>query len=60
MRVPKPNNLSVDYLRRGRGSTRARARIFKLGRRIPNVHVVAWQEDESKPVATGNGKFLLR
>lgn len=60
-RVPKPINFSVDYLRSGRAvTTRARARIFKLGSRIANVHVAAWQDDPEKPVATGNGKFLLR
>jgi uncharacterized protein (TIGR00369 family) len=59
-RVPKPITFSVDYLRSaGPATTRARADIFKLGRRVANVHVVAWQDDPSKPVASGNGKFLL-
>jgi uncharacterized protein (TIGR00369 family) len=59
-RVPKPITFSVDYLRSaGPTTTRARAEIFKLGRRIANVHVVAWQDDPGKPVAAGNGKFLL-
>ena len=59
--VPKPINFSVDYLRSaGPKETRARATIFKLGQRIANVHVAAWQDDESKPVVAGNGKFLLR
>jgi len=59
-RVPKPISFSVDYLRSaGPATTRARAEIFKLGRRIANVHVVAWQDDPARPVAAGNGKFLL-
>ena len=59
-RVPKPITFSIDYLRTaGPATTRARADIFKLGRRIANVHVVAWQDDPSRPVASGNGKFLL-
>jgi acyl-coenzyme A thioesterase PaaI-like protein len=59
--VPKPINFSIDYLRSaGPKTTTARADIFKLGRRIANVHVVAWQDDPAKPVAHGNGKFLLR
>jgi uncharacterized protein (TIGR00369 family) len=59
-RVPKPITFSVDYLRSaGPATTRARAEIFKLGRRIANVHVVAWQDDRSKPVASGIGKFLV-
>lgn len=59
-RVPKPITFSVDYLRSaGPSTTRARAEIFKLGRRIANVHVVAWQDDPTRPVAAGNGKFLV-
>jgi len=59
-RVAKPITFSVDYLRSaGPTTTRARAEIFKLGRRIANVHVVAWQGDQSRLVAAGNGKFLL-
>jgi acyl-coenzyme A thioesterase PaaI-like protein len=40
-------------------TTRARAEIFRLGRRIANVHVIAWQQDPGRPVAAGNGKFRL-
>jgi uncharacterized protein (TIGR00369 family) len=59
-RLPKPINFSIDYLRTaGPATTRARADIFKLGRRVANVHVVAWQEDPSRVVAAGNGKFLV-
>ena len=58
--VPKPINFAIDYLRSaGPSTTRARADIFKLGRRIAGVHVVAWQDDPARPVASGNGKFLL-
>ncbi len=59
-RVPRPINFSIDYLRSaGPNQTRARAEIFKLGRRVANVHVVAWQGDRSRAVAAGNGKFLV-
>ena len=59
-KVPKPINFAIDYLRSaGPNTTRARADIFKLGRRVAVVHVVAWQDDPSRPVASGNGKFLL-
>ena len=59
-RVPKPINFAIDYLRSaGPTTTRARADIFKLGRRVAVVHVVAWQDNPSRPVASGNGKFLL-
>jgi uncharacterized protein (TIGR00369 family) len=58
--VPKPINFAIDYLRSaGPNTTRARADIFKLGRRVAVVHVVAWQDDPARPVASGNGKFLL-
>jgi uncharacterized protein (TIGR00369 family) len=59
-RLPKPINFAIDYLRSaGPRATRARATVVKLGRRIANVHVVAWQDDAARPVTTGNGKFLL-
>ena len=59
-RVPKPINFAIDYLRSaGPATTRARGDIFKLGRRIAVVHVVAWQDDPARPVASGNGKFLF-
>lgn len=59
-RAPKPINFTADYLRSaGPQTTYAEANIFKLGRRIANVHVVAWQDDPAKPVASGNAKFRL-
>lgn len=59
-RVPKPINFSIDYLHSaGAHELRARAEVVKLGRRIANVHVRAWQQNPGKPVAAGNGKFLL-
>jgi uncharacterized protein (TIGR00369 family) len=59
-RVPKPITMSIDYLRSaGPASTRAKAEIFKLGRRIATVRALAWQDDPAKPVAACNGKFLL-
>jgi uncharacterized protein (TIGR00369 family) len=59
-RIPRPINFSVDYLRSaGPAETRGRAEIVKLGRRVANVRVLAYQEDPSKPVAAGVGKFLV-
>ena len=59
-RVPKPINFSVNYLRSaGPREMRGKAVIVKHGRRIANVRVIAWQVDESKPVAAGVGNFLL-
>ncbi|HXC49416.1 MAG TPA: PaaI family thioesterase [Candidatus Limnocylindrales bacterium] len=59
-RVARPINFSIDYLRSaGPRDTRGRAEIVKHGRRIANVRVIAWQDDPSKPVASGTGNFLL-
>jgi acyl-coenzyme A thioesterase PaaI-like protein len=58
--IAKPINFSTDYLRAaGPRDTHGRAEIVKLGRRIANVRVVAYQEDRSRPVAAGIGNFLL-
>ncbi len=60
-RVPRPIDFSVDFLRSaGPRETRARAEIVKHGRRIANVRVIAWQDDDvGKPVAAGVGNFLV-
>lgn len=59
-RLPKPINFSVDYLRTaGPHETRGRAEIVKLGRRIANVRVLAYQGDPARPVAAGIGNFRL-
>ena len=58
--VPRPISLTIDYLRSaGPRETRASAEIFKLGRRISHVHVIAWQDERDRPVAAANGKFLM-
>jgi len=58
--VPRPISFTIDYLRSaGPRETRARAEIFKLGRRISHVHVIAWQDERDRPVAAANGKFLM-
>ncbi|MGD0191157.1 MAG: PaaI family thioesterase [Rhizomicrobium sp.] len=59
-RVPKPVDITVDYLRSGRArESYARARIAKQGRRVVNVHAEMWQEDETRPIATLRGHLLL-
>lgn len=59
-RLPKPIDIAIDYLRSGRAvDSRARARIFKRGRRVVNVHAELWQEDAAKTVASLRGHFLL-
>lgn len=58
--VIKPITLTVDYLRGGEMvHTHARAEIIRLGRRIANLEVRAWQRDETKPIALARLNFLL-
>jgi len=59
-RLPKPVDITIDYLRSGRALTSyARARIAKQGRRVVNVHAEMWQDDETKPIAALRGHMLL-
>jgi uncharacterized protein (TIGR00369 family) len=59
-RMPKTIDVTIEYLRPGRALTAyARADLRKVGRRIANVHVEAWQEDRHKPFAALRGHFLL-
>jgi uncharacterized protein (TIGR00369 family) len=58
--TPKPIDVTVEYLRSGRPrDTYARAEVKKVGRRIANVQVEAWQEARAKPIAALRGHFLL-
>jgi uncharacterized protein (TIGR00369 family) len=60
-RIPKTIDISIDYLRSGRPvDTYARARVTKLGRRIANVRVEAWQYDRADPIAALHGHFLVQ
>ena len=57
---PKTIDITIEYLRPGRSMTTfARADLRKVGRRIANVHVEAWQEERDSPVAALRGHFLL-
>ncbi|HEV2651497.1 MAG TPA: PaaI family thioesterase [Rhizomicrobium sp.] len=58
--LPRPVDITIDYLRSARGvASFARARVARLGRRVVNVHAEMWQDDESKPVASLRGHFLI-
>ena len=58
--LPKPINVTVDYLRSGRiATTWARAQVTKQGRRVANVQASCWQGDPDKPIATLFGHFLM-
>jgi uncharacterized protein (TIGR00369 family) len=60
-KAPKIIDISIDYLRSGKPvHTYARAHVTKLGRRIANVRVEAWQLDRADPIAALHGHFLLK
>jgi uncharacterized protein (TIGR00369 family) len=59
-KVHKTIDVTIEYLRPGRPvTTYARADLRKVGRRIANIHVEAWQEERGKPIAGLQGHFLL-
>lgn len=60
-RVPKTVDITIEYLRSGRAQdTYARATLRKVGRRVANVQVEAWQDSRAQPIAGLTGHFLLR
>ena len=59
-KMPKTIDLTIDYLRSGRPrDAYARAVVHKLGRRVANVRVEAWQDSRDKPIAAAHGHFLI-
>lgn len=61
MRLPKPIDVAVDYLRPARPQdVYARAVIGRSGSRVANVRVEAWQNRRDAPVATLHGHFLIK
>jgi acyl-coenzyme A thioesterase PaaI-like protein len=58
--LPKTITATFDYLRSGRPvDTFVHAKVFKQGRRVCTVHVSAWQDDETKPIATATVQLLI-
>lgn len=56
----KPVNVTVSYMRGAtEQTTYARATIERLGKRVANLEVVAWQDDPDKPVAMAQLNVLL-
>ncbi|MCC5881087.1 MAG: PaaI family thioesterase [Halomonas sp.] len=59
-RLPRIVDFSIDYLRTARVvTTHARCQLLREGRRLANVQVTAWQDDESQPVATSRLHLVL-
>lgn len=60
LRLPRPINVTVAYLRSGRPvDVYARARISKAGRRVAHVLAEAWQDERAQPIASLTAHFLL-
>jgi uncharacterized protein (TIGR00369 family) len=57
----KPVTVTVDFMRGAalHVETYAEAQIVRLGRRIANVMVTAWQDDRTKPIAVANLKLMI-
>lgn len=58
--VPRPVNITIEYLREGRPEdTYATATINRLGRRVANVRAEAWQADRTRLIATAHMHVLV-
>ena len=58
--VPKTIDITIDYLRSGRPrDTFARAKVQKAGRKVAHLHVEAWQDNRTRPIAMLRGNFLM-
>lgn len=59
--LPKTIDVSVDYLRPAAAKdVYARAIIGRLGSRVANVRVEAWQDRREAPVATLHAHFMIK
>lgn len=58
--LPRTITFTVDYLRSGLPrDLYARARVNRSGRRFASVHVEAWQDHRSRPIAAATAHFLM-
>jgi len=56
----KPVNVTVDFMRGGRlVDTFAKGRVVRLGQRIANVAIDAWQDDPERPIAAARMTLQL-
>ncbi|MDB4976942.1 MAG: thioesterase superfamily protein [Myxococcaceae bacterium] len=57
---PKTIDFTIDYLKIARAEDLyAVAEVQRMGRRIANVRMRAYQQRQDEPVALGRGNFLL-
>lgn len=58
--IPNPINMQVDYLRSAADrDCFARCDTTRQGRRVANIAVRCWQENEQRPVAAARSHLLL-
>ena len=56
----KPVNITIDFMRGGRQKrTYAMGNVTRLGRRVANVEVYAWQDNEEKPIGKAFMNFRM-
>ena len=59
-RLPKTIDFTIDYLRQARAEDLyAEAEVQRVGRRVANVRMRAFQREREQPVVLGRGNFLL-
>lgn len=59
-KLPKTIDFTIDYLRAGLfRDTFAECRVTRLGRRVGNVQIEAWQARRDEPIAIARAHFLL-
>ncbi|MDG1473819.1 MAG: PaaI family thioesterase [Porticoccaceae bacterium] len=58
--LPRVVDFSIDYLRPGRyKAIYASCEVLRQGRKLINVSALAWQDDQSTPIATARCHFLI-
>ncbi|HET8706167.1 MAG TPA: PaaI family thioesterase [Pseudomonadales bacterium] len=59
-KMPKIIDISIDYLSAGHyRETYAECKVVRLGRKVANVSMKAWQESREQPIAVARAQFLL-
>jgi len=60
MALPKNIDFTIDYILSGRAQdVYARCQVVKLGRRVANVQIEAWQDSPDKPITIARSHFKL-
>ena len=58
--IPRTIDFTIDYLRQSKPAPLyAEAEVLREGRRVANARMVVFQDDRTKPVASGRGNFLM-